>query len=168
LNVSKDELKTAKMKLILLLHRLLQLEQRQRFSGRIFEDECYEHHGRQIALNGSTHVTDYLQVTMDRLPEDDVPAFIRVIESISIFLPPLYVGITLAQTLQSRYEQHKRDYSSGSSDTTFGGRVSASGLAWNDLVLSVAPQPALRLSDISIEILEDYLQYFSRPKLGKA
>jgi hypothetical protein len=165
---SEHELLRAKSKLLLLIDRLLALETRSRFSGGIREIGHYEHHGRLVELQGSVTVTEYLKKVINKLPWTDVPQFIRVLEAVPTFLPPLYIGITLDQTLQSRYEQHKRAFSAGPSDDTFGGRIAASGLAWNDLIFSVAPQPNLRLTDTAVELLEDYLQYFSRPKLGKA
>lgn len=167
-DASKEDLRRARNKLLLLLDRLVELEARLHFSGEIHEIGHYEHHGRRVELKGSVTVTDYLKRVINRLPWADVPQFIRVLESVPTFLPPLYIGIALDQTLQSRYEQHKRAFSAGPSDDTFGGRVAASGLAWNDLIFSIAPQPNLRLTDTAVELLEDYLQYFSRPKLGKA
>ena|ERR1700728_3640498 len=163
-----EELVQVRDRLLLLVRRVADFETASLYSGNLGELGAYGGHGRYIELSGSSSRPIFLEEQIAALSLADVPGFVRALDALSAFFPPLYVGIAIRQTVQARYRQHQRDYENGPADRTFGSRVAKVGLEWTDLVYSYAPQETLRLSDSAISQLENYIQFLSRPRLGKS
>jgi hypothetical protein len=157
-----------KIRLKTLVNRVASFEALGSHTGTLREVDKYGHHGRELNLKGHFVDTNYLTDLVEALDTDDVPSFVRCVDALSSFFPPLYVGIAVKQSLQARYSQHKRDFETGSSDSTFGGRLATAKLEWTDLSYSCVPQHVLRLSDRSIRALENYVHFLCRPRLGKS
>ena len=166
--VDSKLLDEAKERLKILVNWVSEVELSGAYHGHVAETGSYESHGRRVDLSGVLATSHYLVQQIENLKSEDVPSFVRTLDALSTCFPPLYVGITLRQTLQDRYRQHKRDHESGPSTQTFGGRAASIRLAWDDLVFSCASQEALRLSDESIRALENYIQFLCRPRLGRS
>jgi len=163
-----QDIARAKAALAMLVRRVEDLELTGTFAGTLGEKESYDAHGRNIELTGVSPRTNYLGQQIADVDQEQIPSFVRTLEALSAFVPPLYVGIALKQTLQDRYKQHRRDYEAGPSDRTFGGRIAAAGLDWTDLSYSCVPQETLRLNDTSIKSLENYIQFICRPRMGRS
>ena len=161
-----EQLAAAKRKCMLIADRILKLERLHQYRGSLAEVGAYEGHGAQLDLCANRAYTDYLFRTIDAIHPSDIPGFVRTAETLCTFLPPLYVGIALKQSVQARYDQHKSDFANRRPNT-FGGRFASIGFAWNDVAFSFSPHTTLRMKDESIRRLENYIHFFLRPRLGR-
>lgn len=160
-----DVLVAAKSNCERIFERILQLETQRTFSGSLSEPRSYPAHGRIIDVSGQVAYTQSLRNKITTIPLHDIPGFVRGAEAIATLLPPLYVGITIEQSVQARYEQHKRDHSNRK-QSTFGGRLADQGFHWADILFSFVPQAALNIRGDTLKTLEDYIQLLARPRLG--
>ena len=74
----------------------------------------------------------------------------------------MYVGIALDQTLKNRYNQHWNAFLN-KKEGCLGGRISDSGLIWDDISYSAIEIPTGIIQKEMISICEDILQGFSKP-----
>ena len=153
----------ARRNILAILDRMLALARAKTYEGGLYEVHTYHRHGTELRLTGGLAHTGYLRATVERMALDDLPGFVSSVDALSTFLPPVYVGIVVEQTLLDRYQQHKSDHSR-KTPGTFGQRLADHGFHWSDVVFSCAPQA--RVGTTAIRALEDYLHYFSRPPLG--
>lgn len=120
-----------------------------------------------VALDESVP-TDPISGLSATIPEADLRTALMLCGRISIFAQPIYVGIALEQTLRDRYEQHRRDHSSDSSDmNTFGGRLQSQGFAWSDVVFGCMATESRPLERGTMRFLEKYFQALTRPVFSK-
>ena len=162
-----EDLIGAREKYLIVLEQIIDLYRLAKFEGNIMERGAYEAHGVQLALEGNLEYTDYLYEIIRKVDPRDVVNFIRTTEVLATFLPPLYVGITLKQTIQERYAQHYNNFCTVK-DGTFGGRLARTSFEWSDVAFSCAVQSSLRIKYSTLKVLETYIQYFTRPKLGRS
>lgn len=64
--------------------------------------------------------------------------FVDMAEKAAVMFQPLYCGMTVSQGLRARFLQHKSDHDLKRSGS-FGGRLSAYGINWDDLVFECIP-----------------------------
>lgn len=162
---TEEELLHARRKYLIVLEQIIDFYRSTRLDGSIKESGVYEAHGVQLSLEGHIEYTDYLHGIISVIAPDEILNFIRATEALATFLPPLYVGITLRQTIQERYQQHHNNFSFAKHGT-FGGRLAKTNFEWSDIAFSCVAQSSLRLQDSTLKALETYIQYFTRPKLG--
>ena len=158
-----DVLTEARGNVLAILDRMLALAGAKTYQGDLHESHTYQRHGTVLRLTGGLAHTRYLHSTIERMALKDLPAFVASADALSTFLPPVYVGIVVEQTLLDRYGQHKLDHAR-KTPGTFGQRLAEHGFHWSDVLFSCAPQA--RVGPSAIRALEDYLHYFSRPPLG--
>lgn len=85
-----------------------------------------------------------MEVTAGDLPIDlqylcgssQVLAAYKLVRMLQPLFPPLYVGVAIGQSIQSRLHQHRYDLENDVQDNVFGRRARASNLAWSDLSFS--------------------------------
>lgn len=120
-----------------------------------------------VTLEGCIEPTSSLQELVQKLDINEFEKFIGTIFLLPTILPPLYVGVTTRQSIETRYFQHKSDFLN-QVQGTFGGRFSESEFDWNDLVFSYLPNSSSPASSgQSLRVLEKYIHFFSRPILGE-
>jgi hypothetical protein len=150
-----------------LAKRVADLEFSGTYFGLLSQEQQYDTHGLAIRLQGQCQGVDFLSNLISDVPDSELLDFVTAISAVTPYLPPLYVGIAVKQSLQDRYNQHRRDFEAGPSNDTFGGRLADAGLDWSDLLFSAIPSHRLRLSGNSTHALEKYIHYLSRPRLGR-
>jgi hypothetical protein len=150
-----------------LARRVAELEFSGEYSGEISKNQQYDAHGLVIRLRGHYEHIDFLAEQITNVPDNELLDFVSAINAVTPYLPPLYVGVAVKQSLQERYRQHQRDFDAGPGEDTFGGRVALAGLDWSDLLFSAIPNDHLRLNIDSTRALEKYIHYLSRPRFGK-
>lgn len=163
---STGKLKAARSNCISILKRILRLQQQQ-YDGYLRQVNTYSSHGTALAIEGHIAYTTYLQDQIGEIDPSDVVAFVRAAESLATILPPVYVGMTDKQSIHARYKQHRNDHANRR-EGTFGGRLALAGFQWSDVAFSFVPGSNLRMQGHSLATLETYIQFFSRPVLGRA
>lgn len=104
----------------------------------------------------------------DRIPTTELREVLTLAGQVSLFAQPVYVGITLTQTLQQRYRQHQRDFLAEPPNAgTFGGRLQTSSFGWQDVTFGCMPTQPETLSPASMDFLEKYFQAIARPAFSK-
>ena len=149
-----------------ILRRVLELQQQQ-YEGHLREIDTYSSHGTTLAINGQLAYTTYLQDQINAIDPSELAAFVHAAESLATILPPVYVGITDKQSIQTRYKQHKSNHANRRVGT-FGGRLAHAGFQWSDVVFSFVPGDTLRMRRQTLIALETYIHFFSRPRLGRS
>jgi len=162
---TEAELETARKNCSTIIEKMQKLEESNGYEGGIRQFGLYERHGISISLSGQVSHSEYLRSVLAHIVSEDIPHFVSNVELLCTALPPIYVGVTIDQTLQQRYSQHKRNHANQVSGT-FGQRLARLGFEWSDVVFSCAPQPGV--SDAAIRAIESYLQFFARPSLGRS
>ena len=136
--------------------------------------------GQVVQAARASHLALRLDVSVERRPEvDRVAGLVHVIPEqelrdvltllgqVALFAQPVYVGITLNQTLADRYEQHRQDYMLEPSDSgTFGGRLRLNGFDWESIAFGCMPVEESELSGASLDFLERYFQALACPVLS--
>ena len=156
-------LRAARRNVLTILDRMLALASAKAYQGDLRETRTYQKHGTELRLSGGLAHTRYLHATVERMALEDLPGFVASADALTTFLPPVYVGIAVEQTLLDRYQRHKSDHIR-KTPGTFGQRLADHDFHWSDVVFSCAPQA--RVGATALRALEHYLHYFSRPPLG--
>lgn len=104
-------------------------------------------------------------LNVDSMGDSEFVEFVRMAEQAAPFLQPIYCGMTIGQGLATRYGQHFADYRSGRSGT-FGGRMAASGLDWDDLAFQCIPVRPAAEAAASVANLERHLLMYANPILS--
>lgn len=118
----------------------------------------------QLTANSAVSMDkDYLRASLAAI--DDVYELVLFMERLTALTPPLYVGMSVAQTLKQRYNQHWSNYNSSVSGT-FGCRIRESGLEWEELQYSAIEAPAALPKKQSIELCEWLALSLAKPKLS--
>ena len=164
---AEKELMAARSNCVRILERILSLETKRMFRGHFSEPESYPGQGRAFDLTGQITYTHSLRNAIEGIPLRDIPGFVRSAETVATLLPPLYVGITIRQSVQERYEQHKNNHSNRRAGT-FGGRLATIGFHWGDVLFSFASQETLDIGNTTLGTLETFLHLLSRPRLGRS
>lgn len=121
----------------------------------------------EVSLQEQTTTDPITKLSM-AIPEADLRAVLTLCGRISLFAQPIYVGITLDQTLNERYQQHRRDHSTEPAEMkTFGGRLQSQGFSWSDIVFGCMPTESRSLERNSMRFLEKYFQALTRPIFSK-
>ena len=149
-----------------MLDQIVKLNGMSRYEGSVQECDTYEAHGTTLELKGHMEYTDYLHRIIENIEPKDVANFVKASEALATFLPPLYVGVALKQSIQDRYAQHYSNYNLVKQGT-FGGRLAEAGFEWGDIVFSCSSPSSLRMEDSTLKVLETYIHFFTRPKLGR-
>ena len=139
----------------------------QSYIGKLWDPVKFPAHRTTIKLKGDLSYSEYLTRKIEELPLRGIPAFVETLDATSTSLPPIYVGISERSTLQDRFRQHKAAYEGKADDDIFGVRLRNTYLGWSDLVYSYTPIQQVVAQESIIRILEDYLQFFSKPLLGR-
>ncbi len=101
------------------------------------------------------------------IPHDNFLSLLRLIEGISLFAQPIYVGITKKQTLYDRYLQHMSNYENETDEGLFGCRLKKTEIDWDDLVFTCIPFKVGESNEVVLKLLEKYLQALSKPVSDK-
>lgn len=133
--------------------------------GYLKETDRAEHLGKSLKLVGSYDSNFELINSIDKIPAEDLPIFIKTCENLAVLMQPIYVGITYEQTLFERFRQHRNNYTC-KVEGTFGGRLKESGFEWVDIIYSCTAFNKTDMQRSSLEQLENYLQYYSKPMLS--
>jgi len=157
------EVVRAKKNLIKRIQLIDKVMSSRKFEGQISEIEKVTHNKIQIDLLGNSRRVFEGTDLIKKLEEvEQLISLIQILEIITKIIPPLYVGIALEQTLKDRYEQHWNNYLS-KKENGFGGRLSKSGLGWDDLSYSAIEIPTGIIQKDLVEVCEDLFQGFSKP-----
>ncbi|MXZ44429.1 MAG: hypothetical protein F4Z01_05575 [Gammaproteobacteria bacterium] len=164
---SNSELEIARKNCLKIVDKVLALNSKQKkLMVSIREVFSYSDLPSTVTLEGCLEPSSVLRERIAKLSLTDFEAFVNTIYSLPTILPPIYVGVTTKQSIQTRYYQHRRNFDKRV-EGTFGGRFKDTGFQWSDLVFSYVPQVSHELGSEALEALEDYIQYFSRPILGR-
>ena len=103
-----------------------------------------------------------------KMSVDDLLSYLRVVDYMPLFCQPIYVGITKNQTLYDRYQQHRIDYESDSTRSTFGSRLREAGFDWDEVLFACIKIDIGDKSADVLRVLERHLQALSKPILSLA
>ncbi|WP_157652672.1 hypothetical protein [Burkholderia ubonensis] len=146
------------------LGRVLKLFRNQKYKGMISTGQRGKHIVHRLVLDASEQAPVEIFEDVEKLNAEDQLMYLRYASGLATFLHPIYVGITVEQTLKARYAQHRFDFDGvekGALD--FGSRVRASGFEWDDLVFSCIPFEGGGDPRRVLRLLEKQLQALARP-----
>lgn len=113
----------------------------------------------------STLKSNLKRETFNDFGADEFQEFLRFSNLCSSFLPPLYIGIAVEQTLRKRHSQHKRDFINRKTGT-FGGRLANFKLDWYDLSYVCMPAAGFTGLAKTADAAEQTLFAITKPLLG--
>ena len=162
-NFDPKSLELAREKIINRLEMVDNLLVMRKMKGLAREKNKALHLSKSLKVKISESIAVEKQTLEKRLSENlDTYKLLQLLELVTLALPPLYVGITVDQTLSARYQQHRRDFESSRSQS-FGGRISALGIRWSDLNFSaVSLSPKFVDKDL-LEFAEYVLHALGKP-----
>lgn len=160
---TKQEIDSAKRRLYRKILQASELIHFRELRGDISEGHKSVANRLELRLVGSTKSSfsqNWLEEKIE--PIEDVLSLIRVLEVVSMVIPPLYVGIALDQTLSHRYDQHFRDYLQRS-PKCFGGRLAAQGLDWEETTFTAIKLPIDVANSELVNLVEDIIHGLTKP-----
>lgn len=143
------------------------------FAGRVLNGSLVEENNpATIGVCYDATLSQSQSLDLSRISErveaiDDFQKLVQLLNMLTLALPPLYIGITVDQTLKQRYRQHRRDFET-KRQGCFGGRVAAVGLAWDDLDFSAITLPTGLAERQIVEFAESMLHAFTKPLFSTA
>lgn len=160
-----DSLLTARkmiLKRLLMVDRLLSSRE---MTGEATERDKSPYLAKILHLEIEEKITldaDDLSMRLDKFEDMNVFQLVKPLNLTTLALPPLYVGITVDQTLSTRYKQHQSDFDANQK-RRFGGRVSQAGIRWSDLDFSAICLPTSMMDRNSMEFTEYILHALGKP-----
>ncbi|MCW3610737.1 hypothetical protein [Burkholderia cenocepacia] len=136
------------------------------FTGNISERDKHPHLTRSLSIEAWPIAPQLFEDISTSLPLNSVRTYASVLHASFMLNPPVYVGITQKQTLRERYNQHRADYQGGLDVNTFGGRLLASGIEWDDVIFACIPFQETIDDAITLPKLERHLQAVTTPILS--
>jgi len=115
-----------------------------------------------VAADESTEDVNHHE--FEALSTDALNKILAVGSKATLMLPPIYVGMTLDQTLRQRYHQHRMSFSGA--DNLFGPRLRALGFIWDDLVYSYLPLAADESESLPLRFIERQIHAINPPPLS--
>ncbi len=162
-NFNDESLLRAKEKVRERLINIDNLYASRRLIGKAQEPSKTSHLAKTLLLEideDSSLVSDDLNKKLSNVT--DIYKLVKLLNILTLALPPLYVGITVDQTLAARYIQHQRDFDAKSKGC-FGGRVAQSGIRWTDLDFSAIRLPTSIIDRSCMEFAEYILHALNKP-----
>jgi hypothetical protein len=162
-NFDSDTLKNARTKLTARILTLDKLLSRRQYRGSIKELDKAHHLSHTLAADISELPTlnpSRIEARVHRI--QDIVKLVRLLNAVTLALPPLYIGITIDQTLNARYRQHQSDYETNKLNC-FGGRVLECGLTWGDLDYSALKLPTSLVDNECMVFAEHILHALGKP-----
>jgi len=162
-NFNKEKLQVAKINLLNRLDRIDKILNSRLFSGKLVEKEKNYYNSVSYGLSATSNhglIMDQLKLKIEAA--EDIVRVVKLLNRMCIILPPLYVGITINQTLKKRYNQHKSNFFKNKNGS-FGGRIAEANIRWDELIFSAVEIPTRLIDKEMLELCEDILHGLSKP-----
>lgn len=108
--------------------------------------------------------SDLPEAAFEEMGIDELNGFLALGSKATFMLPPVYVGMTVDQTLRTRYLQHQASFASDKN--LFGPRIRAHRFVWDDMVFSFADLSPHEASSVPLHFLEAQIQAICPPPLS--
>lgn len=160
-----DSLSTARKKI---LERLLEIDHwlsERQMTGKAMEHEKAQHLAKILHLQIEEKITleeKELSKRLDKVDDQNIFQLVKLLNLVTLALPPLYVGITVDQTLSARYKQHRLDFETKRAGS-FGGRITQTGIRWTDLDFSAICLSTSMMDSNNMRFAEYILHSLGKP-----
>lgn len=162
-NFTEKDISIAKKNLVKKLIFSAEIFSVREFSGYLRENDKSYKNQVAIEMNGkSISAFDEVWLLEKINSINDVVSLMKVIEILSAVFPPLYVGITISQTLRSRYDQHWNNYNAGR-PKCFSARLHENSIDWSELNYMAIEIPTELINDEMIGFCEDLMHGLTKP-----
>lgn len=148
------------------LKRLGKIFRQLELTGHIQEVDKLSSLKRSFSLRGNENTPTLSEVKEIAKDPVELEAILLASKHATFFLPPIYVGITVDQTLKLRYEQHFAAYNNADKTNVFGSRLKASGIMWNDLLFTCIKLPPAAVNLSALKFVEQQLHTINPPPLS--
>ena len=108
-----------------------------------------------------------LSKRLDGINDQNIFQLVKLLNLVTLVLPPLYVGITVDQTLSTRYKQHRFDFETNRAGS-FGGRITQTGIRWTDLDFSAICLPTSMMDSKNMRLAEYILHSLGKPLFSQS
>lgn len=163
-----ERLEKVKKRLVEKLLSWEELLSSREFVGRVVEPSKDNTNSMILNIQAAMQTSLRPQKLLDSIDSVSDPVkLMRLLEVISVAMPPLYVGVAIDQTLKQRYEQHWNNYLSKRSGC-FGGRLREMRVEWSELSYYAVEIPTGFIEKNAINLCEEIVQALSKPILSNA
>jgi len=161
-----EEILRAKAKLASTISRVSGVVNHRVLKGTITEPGKRKKNRLEVSLFGQTNAELDEQGLLAKIEViEDFQSLISVLSAMSMVIPPLYVGITIDQSLSQRFAQHQNDYIARKGDN-FGFRLYKSGIDWDQVQFSAISLPNEVVRADLLELVEGVLHTLTKPVLS--
>ena len=131
---SESEIDNAKSILEKKFLRFLSLRKERRYQGKIRDASRHSHLSPSFSVGLDEYFSDAPLKSLLAMSGEIFLSAVDMIEDTLLLQPPVYVGISVDQTLRDRCLQHRKDFDSSIDGGGFGARLKRMGFEWTDLV----------------------------------
>lgn len=136
-------------------------------SGVLREVEKGEHLRIAYSLTAVRSEFQHLIDEVRALPIESVREYAFLLHQAAAITQPIYVGITVDQTLKERYVQHRTaHFSFGTTDSAFGVRLRNIGVEWDDVLFGCVSFETAVNPSLVLATLERHLHSLAHPVLS--
>ncbi len=129
-----SEIKSAKSILERKFLKFLTLRKERRYQGKVRDTSRYSHLSPSYEVELEETFSDAPLQSLLAMNNEFFLSAIDMIEGTLLLQPPVYVGISVDQTLRDRCLQHRKDFENSVDGAGFGARLKRMGFEWTDLV----------------------------------
>lgn len=148
------------------LRRLIPIFRQLELSGRVIQSDKFGPLQRAFDFTGKETSPSPRAVTEIAATPAELESILIASKRTAFFLPPVYVGMTVDQTLGQRYRQHHAAYQNSTELNVFGSRLRSAGLAWTDLLFACVPIGPHDANEIALRFVEQQLHVIHPPILS--
>lgn len=145
------------------LQKLIPIFRKLELAGRVIESDKFGPLQRVFDFAGKETSPPLRAVTEIAATPSELESILVASKQTAFFLPPVYVGMTVDQTLGQRYRQHHAAYQSSTELNVFGSRLRSAGIAWTDLLFACVPIGPRDASEIALRFVEQQLHVIHPP-----
>lgn len=145
------------------LRRLIPIFRQLELSGRVIECDKFGPLQRAFDFTGTETSPPLRAVTEIAATPSELESILVAAKQTAFFLPPVYVGMTVDQTLGQRYRQHHAAYQNSTELNVLGSRLRSAGIAWTDLLFACAPIGPRDASETALRFVEQQLHVIHPP-----
>ncbi|WP_175718790.1 hypothetical protein [Burkholderia anthina] len=145
------------------LKKFVSVFRNQALSGNLYDDRYSLALKRSFTVSAQETAPSNHLAGLDDLSNEELDYLLILGKRATFFAQPLYVGITVEQTLQQRYSQHYRDFNNSDELNVFGTRLRKSGIRWEDILFTCADLPLANVSSSGLLFLETQIHAMHPP-----
>lgn len=158
-----EQLEAARCSLISRVSSSMELFCTSNLSGSLVESDKAPHLRMDYKVVANSNINLDTIERLKNIELTNIKDYIEACSFMPFFMPPIYVGITVEQTLYDRYFQHKSDYESSADRFKFGVRLRDKIVRWSDIMfICVEFDKGVGNKEI-LRTLEKHIHTISKP-----